>query len=60
MSGLRHDRHNNALQLILSLMERHNGGRWETIMADFDDKPIKSLTSPTPIYMWKVGVHLGP
>jgi hypothetical protein len=35
MSGLRHDRHNNALQLLLSLLKRHNGGRWETITADF-------------------------
>jgi hypothetical protein len=27
MYGLRQDRHNNALQLLLSLLERHNGGR---------------------------------
>jgi hypothetical protein len=41
MSGLRQDRHNSALQLPLSLLERHNGGRWETITADFGIKPIK-------------------
>jgi hypothetical protein len=29
MSGLRQDRHSSALQLFLSLMERHNGGRWK-------------------------------
>jgi hypothetical protein len=28
MSGLRKNRHNNALQLLLSLMERQNRGRW--------------------------------
>jgi hypothetical protein len=41
MSGLRQDRHNRALQLLLSLMERHNVGRWETITANFGSKPIK-------------------
>jgi hypothetical protein len=41
MFGLREDRHNNALQLLLSLMECHNGGRWETITADFGNKHIK-------------------
>jgi hypothetical protein len=42
MSGLiMHDRHNIPLQLLLSLMEHHNGGRWETITADFSDKLLK-------------------
>jgi hypothetical protein len=50
ISGLIHDRRNSALQLLLSLMERHNGGRWETITADFGNKPIKSFTSTTPIH----------
>jgi hypothetical protein len=50
MSGLRQDRHNIALQLPLTLMERHNGGRWETITADFGNKPTKSFTSPTLIH----------
>jgi hypothetical protein len=50
MSGLRQDRHNSALQLLLSLLERHNGGRWGTITADFGNKPIKSFTSTKPIY----------
>jgi hypothetical protein len=32
-------------------MERHSGGRWETITADFGNKPInKSLTSTTLIH----------
>ena len=50
MSDLRQDSHNNALQLLLSLMERHNGGRWETITADFGNKPIKSFTRTSPTY----------
>jgi hypothetical protein len=29
MYGLRQYRHNSALQLLLSLMEHHNGGRWD-------------------------------
>jgi hypothetical protein len=41
MYGLRQDRHNSALHLLLSLIERHNGGRWETITADFGKKPMK-------------------
>jgi hypothetical protein len=47
MSGLRQDRHNSALQLLLPLLERHNGGRSETITtsrADFGNKPIKTFT----------------
>jgi hypothetical protein len=40
MSGLRENRHNSALQLLFSLKERHNGGRYETITADFGNKPI--------------------
>jgi hypothetical protein len=31
-------------------MERHNGGRWETITADFGNKPIKSFGSPAPTH----------
>jgi hypothetical protein len=50
MSGLKHDRHNNALHLHRSLLERHNGGRWETTTSDFNNKPIKSFTSPTLIH----------
>jgi hypothetical protein len=50
MSGLRHDRHNSALHLLLSFLERHNGGRRETITADFGNKSIESLTSPTLIH----------
>jgi hypothetical protein len=42
MCGLRRDRHNSTLQLLLSLVERHNGGRWETITADFGNKPPHS------------------
>jgi hypothetical protein len=34
-SSLRHDRHNNALQMLLSLLERHNGGELKTITAVF-------------------------
>jgi hypothetical protein len=51
MSGLKQDRHNSALQLFLAVMERHYGGRWDTITADFGNKPIKSSASPTPIYI---------
>jgi hypothetical protein len=50
MSGFRPDRHNTALQLLLSLVERHNGGRWETITADFGDVLIKSFTATTLIH----------
>jgi hypothetical protein len=50
MSGVRQDRHNSAIQLLLSLMEHHNGGRWKTITANFGNKPIKSFTSTTPIH----------
>jgi hypothetical protein len=50
MPGLRHDRHNIAPQLLLSLLERHNGGRWETITIDFGNKPIKSFASHTIIH----------
>jgi hypothetical protein len=49
MSGLTHDRGNNALQLLLSLTERHHGGRLETITADFGNKSITSFTSTSPI-----------
>jgi hypothetical protein len=34
MSGLWQDQDNNGLQLLLSLPERHNGGRWETLTVD--------------------------
>jgi hypothetical protein len=47
VSGLRHDRHSSALQLLLSLLERHNGGWWETTTPDFGNNPLKSFTSPT-------------
>jgi hypothetical protein len=50
MSAMRQDRHNSALQLLLSLMKRDNGGRWETITADFGNKPIKSFVFPTPTH----------
>jgi hypothetical protein len=45
-----------ALQLLLSLLERHNGGRWETITADFGNIPIKSFTSLTLIHT-PLGCH---
>jgi hypothetical protein len=51
MSRLRQDMHNNALLMLLSLLERHNGGRWETITADFGNKPIKSFASPIIVPM---------
>jgi hypothetical protein len=41
VSGLGQNRHNCALQLLLSVLERHNGGRRETVNADFDNKPDK-------------------
>jgi hypothetical protein len=47
MSGLRQDRHNNALQHLPTLLEQSNGVRWETITADFGNKPIKPFTSDT-------------
>jgi hypothetical protein len=46
ISGLKQDQHSNALQLLLFLLERHNGGRWETITVDFTNKSIKSLAPP--------------
>jgi hypothetical protein len=51
MSGLRQDRHNNAPQLLISLLERHNAGRWDTITADSGNKPIKSFATPTPAHI---------
>jgi hypothetical protein len=45
MSGLRHDRHNSALRLLFTLLEHSNGGHWETILADFGNKPIKRFTA---------------
>jgi hypothetical protein len=39
MSGLRQDRHSNAMQLLLSFLEHHNGGRWGTITSDFGENP---------------------
>jgi hypothetical protein len=47
MSGLRQECHNNALQLLLTLLEHSKGGRWKTITADFGSKPSKSFTSHT-------------
>jgi hypothetical protein len=49
MSGLGEDMHSNALQLLFSLLERHNGGRWENIIADFGNKLITSFASLTII-----------
>jgi hypothetical protein len=60
MPGLRHDRHNSALQLLLSLLERHNGGRWETITVDFGKKPIKSFASPLMPTLHLTVTHLTP
>jgi hypothetical protein len=34
---------------LLSLLERNNGGRWDTITADFGNKPIKPFTPPSPL-----------
>jgi hypothetical protein len=45
-SGLRQDHCNSALQILISVLERHNGGRWDTISADFGSKPINYLTPP--------------
>jgi hypothetical protein len=50
VSGPRQDRHKNALQLVLSLMESHHGGRWERITADFGNRPTKQSTSTAPIH----------
>jgi hypothetical protein len=47
MLGLRQDRHNSALQHLLSQPEQTNGGRLETNTADFGSKPIKTFTSDT-------------
>jgi hypothetical protein len=47
MSGPRQDRHNSALQHLLSQPEQTNGGRWETIAADSGNRPIKTFTSDT-------------
>jgi hypothetical protein len=58
MSILRHDRHKSALQLLRSLTERNNGGRWETITVDFDNKPIKSSTSATLIHTPLTATHM--
>jgi hypothetical protein len=49
MSGLQQDRTTTLYNYLLSLLERHNGGRWEAITADFANKPIKSFASPIPI-----------
>jgi hypothetical protein len=49
MPYLREDRHNIALKLLLSLMGKHNGGRWDIVTADFGNKPIKSFASPITI-----------
>jgi hypothetical protein len=37
MSGLTHDRHNSALQVLLTLLEQSNWGRWETITAAYEN-----------------------
>jgi hypothetical protein len=47
MLGLRQDRRNTALQLRLILLVHSNGGRWETITADFGNKPVKIFTTDT-------------
>jgi hypothetical protein len=49
MLGLQKDRYNDALHLLLSQLERYNGGRWETITADLGNKHIKSFASPITI-----------
>jgi hypothetical protein len=50
MSGIGHDRLNYALQLLLSLLEHHNGGRWEPITDDLGNQPVKSFACPIPIH----------
>jgi hypothetical protein len=49
MTARRQDRHSSALQLMLSLLNQSNGGRWETITTDFANKPSKQtvFTSDT-------------
>jgi hypothetical protein len=53
MSGIGQDRHNNALQLLLSLLERHNGGRWEpsqrTLVTNPTNLSAPPLSSPPPL-----------
>jgi hypothetical protein len=49
MAGLLRDRHSIALQLLICLLERHNGGRWEIITEDLGSKAIKSFVSPITI-----------
>jgi hypothetical protein len=41
------DRHNSALQLLLTQLEQSKEGRWETITSDFGNKHIKTFIAGT-------------
>jgi hypothetical protein len=45
MSCLRQDRHNGTIQLLRTLLQQSNEGRWETITAGFNSKPIQTFTT---------------
>jgi hypothetical protein len=49
MASLRQDRHNIALQILISLLETSDGGRGDVIYSHFGNKTIKQFTPPSRI-----------